>query len=360
MFHFSRSQGVFNSPPLDLTPLGGPILHSKNTWYYLRFIFNQKLLFQQHINFYTNNTISTIKCMKMLGNSLRGLNPIQKKCLYKYCILSIVLYDFQLWYYNKAPRAYLLKELGKMQRRVAIWITGVFCTSPMLDIEVIASLISIHLHLQKFIGRFHLQAHSLSPNHIINSILNLRNSSNQEPHWLSLDKLTPRQHSIIKDSLVDMDNRCNKIFPSFSSSNYEFSLRNRLIDIFPNCFSFHALNRKNNHDIKSYLQCLNNITIQVSSDPLSVVVVMDTSIKNQVAISISHINSHNKPVIKTIYYVVNVMSVMVCLDTNLFLFLLSIFLDFVFLFLWLFFFFSFLFFDNEEACDCSHMACHMM
>ena len=26
IFHFSRSQGVFNPPPLDLSPLGGPIL----------------------------------------------------------------------------------------------------------------------------------------------------------------------------------------------------------------------------------------------------------------------------------------------------------------------------------------------
>jgi len=26
IFHFSRSQGLFNSPPLDLSPLGGPIL----------------------------------------------------------------------------------------------------------------------------------------------------------------------------------------------------------------------------------------------------------------------------------------------------------------------------------------------
>jgi len=42
---------------------------------------------------------------------------------------------------------------------------------------------------------------------------------------------------------------------------------------------------------------------------------------------------------------------MVCLDTNIFLFLLSIFLDLIF--------FSFDF-DDEEACDCGHMTCHMM
>ena len=29
MFHFNRSHGIFNPPPLDLSPLGGPILHPK-------------------------------------------------------------------------------------------------------------------------------------------------------------------------------------------------------------------------------------------------------------------------------------------------------------------------------------------
>jgi len=103
-----------------------------------------------------------------------------------------------------------------------------------------------------------------------------------------------------------MDNRYNEIFSSFSSFNCEFSLGNRLIDVFHNHFSFHALNRKNNHNIKSYLQYLDNITIQALLNPFLVVVITDASIKNQVATSISHIYNHDNPVIKTIYHVVNV------------------------------------------------------
>ena len=37
MFHFNRSYGTFNPSPLDLLPLGGPILCLKK---YLEFIFN--------------------------------------------------------------------------------------------------------------------------------------------------------------------------------------------------------------------------------------------------------------------------------------------------------------------------------
>ena len=68
-FHFNRSYGMFNPLPLNLSPLGGPILHPKNSWKYLGFIFNQKLMFHQHIDFYSNKAISTVKCMKLLGNS---------------------------------------------------------------------------------------------------------------------------------------------------------------------------------------------------------------------------------------------------------------------------------------------------
>ena len=120
VFHFSRLQGIFDLPPLNLIPLKESILWPKTTWYYLRFIFNQKLLFCQHIDFYTNKAISTIKCMKILGNSSRGFNPMQKRCLYRYCTLPIALYSFQMWYYNKVPLVYPLKKLRKIQKRVTI------------------------------------------------------------------------------------------------------------------------------------------------------------------------------------------------------------------------------------------------
>ena len=116
VFHFSRSQGVFGPPLLDLSPLGGPILSLKDSWHYLSFIFNRKLLFHNHIDFYANKAISTVKCMKILSNSTRGLNPHQKHLLYRSCAMPITLYSFQLWHYNKASLSYSLRILNKMQR----------------------------------------------------------------------------------------------------------------------------------------------------------------------------------------------------------------------------------------------------
>ena len=76
IFYFNRSQSTFNLPPLDLSPLGESVLWPNNSWKYLGFIFNKKLTFHQHVNFYANKSISTIKCMKILSNSNCRINPL--------------------------------------------------------------------------------------------------------------------------------------------------------------------------------------------------------------------------------------------------------------------------------------------
>ena len=154
VFHFNRLHGFFNSPPpLDLSFIGGSILVPRNSWKYLGFIFDRKLSFHQHIDYYSNRAISMVKYMKILGNSLCGIIPIQKHLLYKCYILLIALYSFQLWFYNCAPLPYLLKILSKIQRRATIWILGAFKTSFSEGIEAIAGLIPIRLHLKKLVGR---------------------------------------------------------------------------------------------------------------------------------------------------------------------------------------------------------------
>jgi len=111
IFHFSKSYGLFNLLPLDLSPFGGLVLLPKDTWKYLGFIFNRKLNFRNHIDFYANKAISTIKYMKLLDNSLRGINLLQKRKLYRCCTLPVVLYGFPLWYYNKSLTHYHLNML---------------------------------------------------------------------------------------------------------------------------------------------------------------------------------------------------------------------------------------------------------
>ena len=49
VFYFSRLHSMFNPLLLNLSTLGGPILWPKNSWKYLGFSFDRKLIFQQYV-----------------------------------------------------------------------------------------------------------------------------------------------------------------------------------------------------------------------------------------------------------------------------------------------------------------------
>ena len=73
-------------------------------------------------------------------------------------------------------------------------------------------------------------------NYIFKSILESRYSNNNSIHCLLLEKLTLKQQLNIKESIVDANNRLNRVFPSFIPFSNEFLPRNRLIDIYSSCF----------------------------------------------------------------------------------------------------------------------------
>ena len=236
------------------------------------------------------------------------MNPHQKCLFYRSCILSIALYKFQLWHYNRAPLSYLLKMLGKIQRRATIWILGAFKLFLSFGIKAIADLIPINLHLQKLSGRLQLWAHTHSSSHILLSLMEPKANTMIKQHSLSLGSLTRCKCELIKGPVVDMDNCFNKVFPSFDSLNFEFPPGHRIIDIFSNCFSFHLFSKHKDNNLKAWIQQLDNLAIKSLSIPSYALIIMNTSVKNNIVTSISHTHIHNKPVTKTPHYAVNVMS----------------------------------------------------
>ena len=299
IFHFNRSHGIFNPLPLDLSVIGGSILRPKDSWKYLGFIFDQKLNFHQHINFYSNKAISIVKCMKLLGNSLRGINLIQKHLLYRYYILPIALYSFQLWFYNKAPLSYHMKILGKMQRRATIWILGAFKTFPLKGLEAIIDLIPIKSHLQKLVGRSQLRSAILPANYLIRTFMDNHTDTHAKPSPYSINLLMSCQKTIAKGHLINSNNKLYGVFPAFSPFYLEFNLGSRIVDLFPDCFSFNLASREKNNEKHS--QQLDKMTLQLSSSPY-MAIVTDVSIKKDIAISISHIYICNHPLTKTVHH----------------------------------------------------------
>ena len=250
IFHFNRSHGPFIPPPLDLSPLEGPILKPKELWRYLGFIFDRKLSFHKHIDHYTNKALSMVKCMKLLGNSSRGINPIQKRLLYRCCALPIALYGFQLWFYNKAPLSYHMKILNKMQRRAAIWILGTFKISPTEGTEAIASLTPIKFHLQKIAKKSLIRPFKLPENHIIKNLLVNDPPSTKTTNSHNIGFLTNHQRSLTKDFIVDSTTKSYGIFLSFSPLDLEFFPGSRIIDNFSNRSSFNLVNKKGENQSK--------------------------------------------------------------------------------------------------------------
>ena len=125
---------------------------------------------------------------------------------------------------------------------------------------------------------------------------------------LSLSSLTKYQRGLIKGHLVDMDNHFNEIFSSFDPLNPEFSLDNRIIDIFSNYFSFHLFSKYKDQYFKLHIQQLNNLAIELLNSPSNTLIVIDTSVRNNIATSITYIHIQNKPIIKTLYHTINVTS----------------------------------------------------
>ena len=191
-----------------------------------------------------------VKCMKLLGNSSRGINPVQKRLFYRCCAFPIALYGFQLWFYNKALLLYHMKILNKMQRRTAIWILGAFKTSPTEGIEAIAGLTPIKFHLQKITKRCLIRPFKLPGNHIIKNLLVDDPPSIKTTNSHNIGSLTNRQRSLTKGFIVDSNTKSYGIFLSLSPLDPEFSPGSRIIDNFSNRFSFNLVNKKEKNQSK--------------------------------------------------------------------------------------------------------------
>jgi len=132
-------------------------------------------------------------------------------------------------------------------------------------------------------------------------------SLNQHP--FSLGTLTWCQCKLIKGLLVDMNNYFNEVFPFFVPLHPGFSSGHRVIDIFSSYFSFHLSSKYKDNNLKAHVQQLDNLAIKSSSIPLHALIIIDASVKNNIATSISHTYIYNKPVTKTLYHIVNITSI---------------------------------------------------
>jgi len=206
-FIFDRSRSDY-SPPIDLgyAPYTGDNLLRPNLyWRYLGFYFDCKLLFHEHVCYYSTKALSSVKAMKMLGRSTRGLPPKEKRLLYRSCVLPIATYGYRLWYYEGAQCKKALSLLKTMQQKAGLWITGAFSTSPTGGIEALAGLIPVHLHLQKMAGRANFRPATLSDTDPLRSILSQDHHKGVQPHPCAISQMSEAFKRKVKGTVMEID-----------------------------------------------------------------------------------------------------------------------------------------------------------
>jgi len=103
-----------------------------------------------------------------------------------------------------------------------------------------------------------------------------------------------------------MANRFNESFPSFIPLHLEFSPGLRIIDNFSDRISFNICDK--GKDNKHRAHQLDELALESSSFPSTTIITSDASIKDDVATSISHTHTYNRPIIKIIHHAVHVTS----------------------------------------------------
>ena len=189
-----------------------------------------------------------------------------------------------------------------MQRRATIQILEAFKTSPLEGIKALMGIIPIRFYLHKIAKRSQIHPFKLPDNHILKNLLDDLPPRFKSHNSHNIGSLTNHQRSLTKGHLIDLSIKSYGIFPSFSPLDPEFFPGCCIIDNFSNCFSFNLVNKKNKNPNKTRAQELDEMVLQNSSSPHSAIVITNTSIKNNIATSISHIHSANQLLTKSVHH----------------------------------------------------------
>ena len=93
----------------------------------------------------------------------------------------------------------------------------------------------------------------------------------------------------VKSPIVDINHYLNSVLPAFDSLNKELFLGFHLIDIFSDCFFFNIIKYKDAEAKAVHFNKLENVYQDFFNNFNTVFIISDTSIKNNIVISVSHI-----------------------------------------------------------------------
>jgi hypothetical protein len=242
LFHFALKSNDYESanPTLDLgfAPFTGTTpLIPKRIWRYLGIFFDRNLTFCEHVKHYATKSISTVRSMKILGNSSRGLTPKQKCLLYILCVQPIATYGFRCWY-QPGIRGFRtnIKLLSLTHHQGARWITGVFRTTPVGGMLAVAGLMPLHITLKKLFERSLIRNGTLHPNHPVLSLLDRKHSKGSALHPNSLNRQSATHRKTIRSPLDQVT--LHNVQEKFDPLSEHVKPGSRFIDLLPDRIDF--------------------------------------------------------------------------------------------------------------------------
>jgi hypothetical protein len=217
--------------------------------------------------------------MGMLGNSVRGLVPMQKHLLYQSCVVPVMTYGLGLWFFKGACIQGSIKALAQIQSAAACWITGGFRTTPIGGMLALAGLLPMHILLKRLADKGALRASLLVPSHPLRTILGVSLRGTALAHPLGLTSLGSLSPGSLLGPVSDSMSACvdvakDEIDP-FGAESYPGS---QVLDLWGSRTSQHAPLSKDKEDIWAYIHELDEVWAMACADPSCLVVAADGSV----------------------------------------------------------------------------------
>jgi hypothetical protein len=112
---------------------------------YLGLFIDHKLTWNRHVKIMATRARGTLKSMKLLGNSVKGLDHGNWRLAYNAICLPVLTYGSPIWFKQQKQ---LSKTLQAVQDEAVRWMMGAFRTTPAEPLHQLIAILPIHIRLQ--------------------------------------------------------------------------------------------------------------------------------------------------------------------------------------------------------------------
>jgi len=136
---------------------------------YLGVFIHHRFDWTHHVTIMANRARSTVRALSILGNSVRGLDYANWRCVFHSLILPVLTYGFPL--YSTQPRIKGLLDILQVAQNDAVRkMSGAFKTTPVVPLHYLMAIPPISLTITKLTTVFRLRIQRLPPSTLIRTI----------------------------------------------------------------------------------------------------------------------------------------------------------------------------------------------